>query len=864
MADQIRIKVIIDSAQAKKGSKESKEYILDIGEAAERTEKQTKQMGVGTVTAGNLMAQVYAKVAEHAMQVIKQTRDLAFNVEETASKYRTVLGPSIGKANKFLEENGQMLGITNMEGQEFISTAVQIAKGMDMQADQAADFGIEWTKLAADFQSFFNVPYEEGFGAIRSGLTGETEPLKRFGIVLREAEVSERALLETGKQNIKQLTEAEKVQARYNLIVEKAGVAVGDQERTQHSASNQTRQMNREFREIAQQMAAKTIPMWQNLAGAGIRFTGVLKDYFGLNVSDQLEDERQEVNLLVTQITSANVSQERRLELIRKLEEIHPDYLEGLDAEKVSNEQLAERLDEVNDKYIQRIALQAATEEEQKAIADQARIKTRADERAGRLTNELLKVNEDYQLGIKTTGKEFHVLYEEIEAALDKQAEFITSQRTGAKVTKNDQAVALNQLHQLYGFLWNDLNDLQEAEEKLADTSSWVQNIKDQFGIADDEEAEDEVKTKTPPPVDVPVVFNWPEAISISEDLKGVKVELEAVPKLTKGSLNELFGKLQNAQAEYEAATTDTARDMWAHRMEMIEAEIAAKEEGISKEQYLRRQAHQEAVHQALEYAQVVNDGFQQITQLQGQVTEHRIQKTQQEKEAAISAIDAKLKNDKLSEQQRQNLIDQREAAEIEYQEKIDKLKREQFERERKAKLLEIAANTAVAISKFWASQGPLALITQGLAVGMGITQAAIVANQPNPYFSGGLVEERLRSGMTSPGKKMISINENNKPEFIMNAASTARSLPVLNRMNRDPDFAERINRQVEQPRLSAMAGNRSRPAENSFDPDALGGVVRSAIREGMQGVIVKSQVELIELKERMDDLEDYQQRIGN
>lgn len=872
MADQIRIKVIIDSAQAKKGSKESKEYILDIGEAAEKTEKQTKQMGIGTVTAGNLMAEVYAKVAQHAMQVIKQTRDLAFQVEETGSKYRTVLGPSIGKANQFLEENAGLLGVTNSEGQEFISTAVQIAKGMKMQEDQAADFGLQWTKLAGDFQSFFNVPYEEGFGAIRSGLTGETEPLKRFGIVLREQEVVERALLETGKERAEQLDELERVQARYNLIVEKAGVAVGDLERTQQSGANQTRRMEAAYRDIAEQMASKTIPMWSDLAGTGLRFSYVLKDIMGLNFSDELIKERTELNGLVLQLSNAAEGTDHRKNLIQKLNENYPAFLENLDQEKISNEELTERLNEANEAYREKIALQIADEEvkaKQREAASLLHEQIKQEQRIYEAASELLR---EHGKEIDLVGKSTDQIIALTEDALASQAKYTSDSGSQfANMAVNEVAMALQGLR-------GDQNELIALSARYAEVNEEVASALDVRSRAEErlgstnqelinspgENAAGGTNSENIKPVEVPVVFNWPDAISVSEDLKGVKIELEAVPKLTKGSLNELFGKLQEAQAEYQAATTDSAREMWAQRMEMIEAEIAAKEEGISKERYLRRQAHQEAVQQVLEYMQAINDGYQQITQLQGQVTEHRIQKTQQEKEAAISAIDAKLQNDKLSEQQRQNLIAQRAAAESRYQEKIDKLKRKQFERERQAKLAEIAMNTAVAVSKFWASQGPLALITQSLAIGMGIAQAAIVAKAPNPYLTGGLLEERLRPGMTSPGKKLISINENNKPEFIMNAASTARSLPVLNRMNQDPDFAERINRQVEQPRISAMAGNRARPAESSFDFNTMGSVIESSIRAGMEGVIVQSQLDIVEAKERLDDLEDYNQRIGN
>ncbi|RLA16289.1 MAG: phage tail tape measure protein, partial [Gammaproteobacteria bacterium] len=97
-------------------------------------------------------------------------------------------------------------------------------------------------------------------------------------------------------------------------------------------------------------------------------------------VSDAMEKERIEVNALVGAITSANISQKTRNRLIDELHVKYPDFIGNIDKEKISNEQLVEKLKEVNDQYKIRIAQQIKSEQ----LAD-------IEEKIGRLYEEEYK-----------------------------------------------------------------------------------------------------------------------------------------------------------------------------------------------------------------------------------------------------------------------------------------------------------------------------------------------------------------------------------------------------------------------------------------------------------------------------------------
>ncbi|MCV6900945.1 hypothetical protein OE165_28330, partial [Escherichia coli] len=80
---------------------------------------------------------------------------------------------------------------------------------------------------ADDASSFYNVPLESALEKIRSGLVGEAEPLRAFGVLLSEAAVKQQALAMGVRPVNGELSEQEKVMARVELITKGLNKAQG-------------------------------------------------------------------------------------------------------------------------------------------------------------------------------------------------------------------------------------------------------------------------------------------------------------------------------------------------------------------------------------------------------------------------------------------------------------------------------------------------------------------------------------------------------------------------------------------------------------------------------------------------------------
>ena len=279
----VNIAIQVDGKQAKNLIKTLKKDFKGLDPVVDNT---TKGFGnLGKVVAAGVAAVGIRELSNLTAQVF----ELGSAVEETESKFVTSLGNQADAGREFLDEYSTLLGLTNVEAQNFLATQVNIANGLGFTAEASFDLSKEVIKLAGDLASFNNIPIERTLNAIQGGLTGEREALKSLGIVVRQEDVNQRALLNTGKERVAQLTEQEKSLASFQLITERSGAAVGDLERTQDSAANQARQLKAEIGDLANNIAVLFLPALAKGVSELLKFTENVK--FLLDTNRELKSE---------------------------------------------------------------------------------------------------------------------------------------------------------------------------------------------------------------------------------------------------------------------------------------------------------------------------------------------------------------------------------------------------------------------------------------------------------------------------------------------------------------------------------------------------------------------------------------------
>jgi len=191
----------------------------------------------------------------------------ASNLEEEMNKVKVVFGQSSDAVVDFSETGAKSLGMAQQEALAAAGAFGNLFKTTGLTDKASADMSMNFVKLANDMASFNNIPVAQALEKLRSGLVGEAEPLRTVGVLLSEARVQEEAYASGIAARGSVLTEAQKVQARYNLILKDTKVQQGDFERTSGSLANQLRILRASVIDMAAQFGTVLIPMIKPVVG---------------------------------------------------------------------------------------------------------------------------------------------------------------------------------------------------------------------------------------------------------------------------------------------------------------------------------------------------------------------------------------------------------------------------------------------------------------------------------------------------------------------------------------------------------------------------------------------------------------------
>ncbi len=118
----------------------------------------------------------------------------ASDLGESMNKVDVVFGKASGSVKRFSADAARSLGISQQEALAAAGTFGNLFTAMGIGEQASANMSTSLVELAGDLASFNNVDPTEALDALRSGLTGETEPLKRFGVNINEATLKAKAL----------------------------------------------------------------------------------------------------------------------------------------------------------------------------------------------------------------------------------------------------------------------------------------------------------------------------------------------------------------------------------------------------------------------------------------------------------------------------------------------------------------------------------------------------------------------------------------------------------------------------------------------------------------------------------------------
>ena len=257
----LRVNIIGDDRQLKRTFASSQRASQQFGSRMQTPSQTARGFLSGFGGRSSLLFGSGAFIGSAALSAgIRESVTQASNLNEQVNKSREIFGEASRGVERWSETTARSLGIAQAQALTATGTFGNLFRVVDLAPQQAAEMSQALVQLAADLASFNNANPEDVLQAIRSGLIGEAEPLRRYGVLLSEARVQQQAMADTGKTNVKSLTDQEKALARYQIILQDTAPAQGDFARTSDGLANQSRILNANLSDLAGDIGSLLIP----------------------------------------------------------------------------------------------------------------------------------------------------------------------------------------------------------------------------------------------------------------------------------------------------------------------------------------------------------------------------------------------------------------------------------------------------------------------------------------------------------------------------------------------------------------------------------------------------------------------------
>jgi len=195
---------------------------------------------------------------------VKDVINAASDLGEATNAINVAFGKSSKEIIKFGESAAEAVGLSKTELYGIATQFSSFAKQIGGEGG-ATDVIEELATRGADFASVFNLDVSDALGKFQSGLAGQSEPLRAFGIDLSAAAVEAYALSEGIFDGEGSMTEAEKVMARYGLLMQETAITAGDFANTSDGLANTQRILKAEFENVKAEVGEALLPIMIDL-----------------------------------------------------------------------------------------------------------------------------------------------------------------------------------------------------------------------------------------------------------------------------------------------------------------------------------------------------------------------------------------------------------------------------------------------------------------------------------------------------------------------------------------------------------------------------------------------------------------------
>ena len=254
------------NAQADEAVQKGKQMSEELGQQGEGIKGMLKN--AFSFATGKLLADAGQKVAQFALDFAKESISIASNIQEVQNVVDVTFGDAASRIETWADSARTQFGLTELQAKQYASTIGAMFKSMGIAEDQVYDMSTAMAGLASDMASFYNLDFDTAFQKIRSGISGETEPLKQLGINMSVANLEAYALSQGITKSVEKMSQAEQATLRYNYLLSVTADAQGDFARTSDSYANSLRKLETSVDTLKSHLGEMLLPVANDVVNA--------------------------------------------------------------------------------------------------------------------------------------------------------------------------------------------------------------------------------------------------------------------------------------------------------------------------------------------------------------------------------------------------------------------------------------------------------------------------------------------------------------------------------------------------------------------------------------------------------------------
>lgn len=241
--------------------------INGLGNGLGKTLSKFKNFSRQILSAMGIVGGIYGTI-----RGVKKAMDISSDLTEVQNVVNVSFGDMTYKVEEFAQNSIEQFGMSELALKQYSSRfqSMGAAMGISSKAigsansflkkqtngyieasDSMADMSLNLTKLTADMASFYNVEQKAVAEDLAAIFTGQTVPLRQYGLDLTQATLKEWALKQGLDADMKSMSQAEKTMLRYQYVMANTTASHMDFSRTADTWANSVRVLKQNFEQLA-------------------------------------------------------------------------------------------------------------------------------------------------------------------------------------------------------------------------------------------------------------------------------------------------------------------------------------------------------------------------------------------------------------------------------------------------------------------------------------------------------------------------------------------------------------------------------------------------------------------------------------